>query len=186
MIDWKLIELIAPPIVGAFIGALISWLSTNREKLVTYYGHVSDFKIDPIPPNTQQVLVNTHSIVVKNNGRKTATNVRLGHNFLPPSFNVFPDTNYEINELPSGKKEIVFPRIVPKKELTISYLYYAPLTFNQINTTIESDEGPAKETFVLLQPQPPKWLIKVLWVLLVIGCISLVYILIYLVQSFAM
>ncbi len=59
-------------------------------------------------------------------------------------FKVYPDIDYKIENLPGGSKDIIIPRMTPKKEITISYLYFPPTTYNQISTTVESDAGPAK------------------------------------------
>lgn len=142
--------------------------------MISHYGHVSAFTVQPIDPSQRPYDVFTHSIVIKNTGRKTATNVRLGHQTLP-NVKVYPDIDYMINQLPGGGKEIIFPKIIPKKEVTVSYLYFPPLIYDQINTYVESDEGPAKIVNVLLQPQPPKWLVKVIWFFIISGIISVLY-----------
>lgn len=172
-IDWNIAVQIAAPIIALFVGALLNHFLANKEKLISHYGHVSGFKLDPTT-GAEPIYVNTHSIVVKNSGRKTATNVRIGHKILP-NIKVYPDIEYRIQDLPGGGKEIVIPTLIPKKEVTISYLYFAPTTYDQINTHVESDKGPAKIVSVLLQPQPSKWLIKLIWVLIVYGIIGIIY-----------
>jgi hypothetical protein len=164
------------PIASIFIGALVTHLFVNREMLITHYGHVSSFKVKPEDPDEEEYWVYTHSAIIRNIGRKTARNVRLGHAVLPKDVRVEPDIEYTQKDLPGGGKEFIFLSIIPKKQVTVSYLYFPPLTYTQINTHVESDEGPAKLVTALLQPQPPKWLIKVIWFLIVAGCISLIYI----------
>lgn len=88
--------------------------------------------------------------------------------------NISPDIQYEIKDLPAGGKEILIPKLVPKKEITISYLYYPPTTWNEINTHLESDNGPLKVVQVLLQIQPPKWVLWIIWILIIVGLISVV------------
>lgn len=143
MVDWNIAAQIAAPTIALFIGAFLNHFITNREKIITHYGHVSGFRLDPIAPSTEITYVNTHSIIIKNTGRKTATNVRVGHQILP-DINIYPDIEYLVQDLPGGGKEIIFPKVIPKKEITISYLYFAPTLYNQINTHVESDIGPAK------------------------------------------
>jgi len=41
-----------------------------------YYGHVGAF-------TAQQLHVHTHQVVIRNVGKKAATNVRVSHHFLP-------------------------------------------------------------------------------------------------------
>jgi hypothetical protein len=174
-IDWNIFLTIAMPIISIFFGALITHLFTNRERLITHYGHVSSFKVKQEEADKDDYWVYTHSVVIRNIGRKTARNVRLGHAVLPQNVRVEPDIDYIQKDLPGGGKEFVFPSLVPKKQVTISYLYFPPLTYNQINTHVESDEGPAKLVTALLQPQAPKWLVKLIWALIVIGTVALIY-----------
>jgi hypothetical protein len=181
-VDWNIVLTIAMPIVSIFIGAVVTFLFTNRERLITHYGHVSSFKVKPNDPEQEEYWVYTHSVVIRNIGRKTAKNVRMGHAVLPYNINVEPDIEYTKNELPGGGVELVFPNLVPKKQVTLSYLYFPPLTYNQINTHVESDEGPAKVVNALLQPQPAKWLVIVLWFLILSGGISIIYLLYLLIR----
>jgi len=68
--------------------------------------------------------------------------------------------------------------MVAKEQITISYLYYPPTTYNQINTYVKSREGYAQLIEVLLQPLPPKWILVCIWFLMIIGAIAIVYLLV--------
>lgn len=179
-IDWTIVATIAPPLLAVFIGVWLNRWFENRPKLVVYYGHVSEFDIKPQEEEQQEFRVHTHAIVVSNTGNRPAKNVRVGHAFLPTNFKVLPIINHHVEDLPGGGKEIVFPNLVPKKQVTISYLYYPPLTWNQINTHVESDEGSAKVVEVLLTPQISKRIQKLLILLILTGATTVIYI-IYLV-----
>jgi hypothetical protein len=170
IIDWNILATIASPIIALFIGALLNHLFENRPKVVSYLGHVSGIRLR----GEHSIHVNTHSLVLRNAGRKTASNICLGHITLP-DFQIFPDIEYVVKELPGGEKEIVIPKLVPKKQVTITYLYFPPLTWNQINTHLESDEGPVKVLNVLPTVQLPKWLITILWIVIGYGVIGVVY-----------
>ena len=80
--------------------------------------------------------------------------------------------------MPDGSKDIVIPTMVPGKELTISYLYFPPVVYADINAGIESDEGIAKQIPVLLQRIYPKWFNTLVSVLLLIGLTTVLYVLI--------
>lgn len=175
-IDWNLAAAVGMPIITLFLGALINHLVESRPKLISHLGFISSHRLQPQADGTPGAVVNTHSVIIKNTGRRAATNVRLGHSFLP-NVNVYPDVAYEVRELPGGGKEIVFPTLVPKKEVSVNYLYFAPDTWERVNTHIESDDGPAKVVTVLLQPQPKPWLLKLIWALIVIGVITCGYLL---------
>jgi hypothetical protein len=182
-VNWDLVVKVAVPIITLCLGIVINRILENKEKLVVHLGHAASHKLEK-NDEQPQVIVNTHSVVLKNNGNKSALNVRLGHNQLP-NVNVFPDIEYEIKDLPGGGKEIIFPVITPKKEITISYLYYEPTRWQNINTHFESDEGPAKAVPVLLQKQPKPIVLKFVAFLMIVGAISSIYILIELVRWYA-
>ena len=186
MIDWNIAAIIAAPIVALFIGAALDRFLREKEKLIAHLGHISSFRVEPNQEGAQPYSVNTHSVVVRNTGRQTATNVRIGHNILP-NVSIYPDVNHEIRDLPGGGKEILFPNIVPKKEITISYLYFPPTLWSQINTHLESDAGPIKVIAVQLQAHSPTWLIRLLAALVILGAITTGYLIFELVRRlFAM
>jgi hypothetical protein len=175
-IDWNLAIAVGMPIVTLFFGALINHLLESRPRLISHLGFISSHRLEPQADGSAGAIVNTDSVIIRNTGRKAATNVRLGHNFLP-NVNVYPDVAYEIRDLPGGGKEIVFPTLVPKKEVSINYLYFAPDTWERVNTHIESDAGPAKVVNVLLQPQVKPWLLRTIWAFIVTGVITALYLL---------
>lgn len=175
-IDWHLAASVGMPIITLFLGALVNHLLESRPKLVSHIGFISSHELEQKPDGSPGEIVNTHSVVIRNMGRKAATNVRLGHNFLP-NVNVYPDIEYEIRDLPGGGKELVFPTLVPKKEVSINYLYFVPDTWQKVNTHVESDDGLAKVIPVLLQPQLRLWQIRTMWTLIVIGLVACAYVL---------
>jgi hypothetical protein len=138
---------------------------------------LSAFQVQQANPELAPLVVHTHAVVVRNVGRLPARNVRLGHNVLPPNFTIYPPRLSRIERLPGDRNEIVFDTLVPGEQLTISYLYQPPLTWNQINTDVRSDEGLAQVINVLPARQYPKWLIRVLTFLLIIGAVASLYLL---------
>lgn len=173
-VDWDLILKVAMPIVTLFAGAALNRYIEGREKLISHLGHIASFRVQPEDPSEPETRVHTHSVIVRNAGRKPAKNVRLGHNFLP-NINVFPDIYYFVRELPAGSREIVFPTIPPKKEVIISYLYFPPETWDRVNTHVESDSGPAKVLNVLLQKQMSRWVVATIWFFTLFGLVSFAY-----------
>lgn len=136
--DVDLIIKIAMPILTLFIGVAINRFLRNREQLITHLGHIASHKWELKEDGQEPASVNTHSVILRKSGNKAAKNVRTGHNFLT-SFNAYPVIEYSVNDLPGGDKELLFPILTPKKEITISYLYFPPYTWEKINTHIESD-----------------------------------------------
>lgn len=171
--DWSLVVEIAKPLVSAGVGLLIGQAIERRAKLVTFYGHVSSFTLQGQNPG----VVNTHALIVRNTGRLACKNVRLSHNVVVPNVTVYPDVSYMRNSLPGGGEEILFPVLVPQEQVTISYLYFPPLTWNQINSSVRSDEGIARVLNVLPTPQLPTWARRAFIGLFYLGLISSIYIL---------
>ena len=161
---------IASPLVALILGMILKFISEKRPKLVTYIGHVSAFTLKDSETN-----VFTHSLILYNSGSKPATDVRIGHFTLPYNYNVYPKIQYSIEENPEGASEIVFPVIVPKEQITISYLYFPPLTWDKINNYEKSNEGFAKQINVIPTPQLPKILNVLIWFLIFIGASFALY-----------
>ena len=122
-------------------------------------------------------------MVIRNAGRRPAHNLRIGHTVLP-EFQIYPKVQYEIVDLPDGGKEIVLPILVSKEQITISYLYFPPLTWNQINTYFKADEGFAKTVTMILTPMISKWAKAILFVILIVGLITIIYLFVLLIKWF--
>ncbi len=177
VIEWSIVATIAAPLVALFVGAALNRAIESRARLVSYLGHVSAHRINLETENHLDVF--THSIVLKNNGRSPAHNVRITHTILP-SFNVHPGVVFTRETLPSGEVDIVIPVLVPHQEITISYLYHPPTTWNQINGHIKSDEGMAKVLTVLPMIQYPKWANAIVGSLMFVGLMALLYVIAHL------
>ena len=105
-----------------------------------------------------------------------STNVRLHHGVLP-AFNIYPMLPNHVDTLPDGSQDIVIPTLVPAQEITVSYLYFPPLTFDRVNAGIRSDQGFAQAIPVLLQRQYPSWLNRLAAGFMLAGLIAVVYLL---------
>jgi hypothetical protein len=171
-VDWTLFARYAAPILGVIVGIVLNRYFEKRPRLVSYMPHSSAVGITP--PGGQLTYVYSHSMVVRNAGRKAANNVRLGHNVLP-NFSVYPNVPHVVSPLPAGGSEIVFPMLVAGEQVTVTYLYVPPLTWSGVHTYIKSDEGFAQVLIVLPTPQPPPWLRRILWTLIVLGAITVLY-----------
>ena len=163
-------KLLAPAIT-AVVGLVLKRYLEARPKLITYLVHAS-----AIPLNDEQKTnINTHSIVVRNAGKKTAHNVRIGHNHLPKSFQLFPQLIHETIEGPNESAEIVIPTLVPGEQVNISYLYFPPITWNQIHSYCKSDEASAIYVNIVPTKQLTKIQLGLLWLLIFVGAWTLVY-----------
>lgn len=173
-IDWNLVIEIASPMAALFVGASIKHLAEARSRLVTYMGHVS---AHTVTNESTLIDVYTHSVVIRNTGRKPATNVKVTHAILP-DFKVLPDVQHHTERLPNGGVDIVFPSLIQNEQVTISYLYFPPVTYNQVNTAIKSDDGFARPVEVLPTRQYPKWFNVTAAVFFLIGICASTYVLV--------
>lgn len=170
--DWQVIATISAPLIALVVGGVIERAIASRPKLITYLGHVSAHRFHQQDGTIGDVY--THSVVLRNSGRSPVTNVRLAHPYLP-SYNIFPDVAHEVIDLPGGGREILIPTLVPGEQVTISYLYFPPVTWNQVNGQVKSDNGFAKVIQVLPTQQYPRWFNLLALSLMVLGGIVVVY-----------
>jgi hypothetical protein len=168
--DSTLVALYGGPLVGAIVTVIVTRALERRPRLVSYLVHANAVPIKVSEDNSLQAR--THSIVVRNDGRKSAKNVRLGHACLP-NFSVYPFVQYSVEPLPSGGAEIVFPSLVPGEQITVAYLYFPPLLVDGVNTQTKSDEGFAKILRVLPSPQPTLWAKWGVYFLMYLGAATL-------------
>ncbi len=170
-INWSVVATIAAPIIALFVGAVINRFIERKPKLIAYFTHASVFNLigsDPVP-------IHTHGIVIKNIGRKPATDIRVRHNFLPRDFNVYPVVQYHVENLAGGGAEIVFPTLVQNEQVSIAYLYFPPVVYSQIHAGIRHSDGFATEVTALPTSQYPSWMLRGLKLLLILGIVALVY-----------
>jgi hypothetical protein len=177
-LDYSLVRQIA---VGLFLlvaGGLITRFFERRARLVVFFGHVGQFRLQLQPPGT----IHTHAVIIRNVGRVAAKNVHVPHRGLLNANNIHvsiePPLAHTLQTLPNNTEEILFPTLPAKFQVTVSYLYFPPIVFSQINAPIYSDEGLAREIKVLQQQQWPKWVLALLWLLIVIGFGTVCYALI--------
>ena len=171
-VDWNLVSSIAVPVACLFLGAWVTRRFEKRPEIVSFFGHASSFSIPSESGNG--LVVNTHAVVLRNVGKRSAVNVRMTHATLP-SVTVFPHTPYRTEDLPGGGVDLVFPTIVPGAQITVSYLYFAPLLVSGVNIGIKHDDGFAKAIPVILQRQLPVWAQRLAVWAAAIGAITVGY-----------
>ena len=171
MVDAESLAKVLSPLLTLVVGAAIRRYLERRPRLISFIGHVSTFSL----LGEQPTVVFTHSVVVRNAGRLAAKNVRLGHLNLPLNVRIEPNVEHTLSRNPDGSGEIVLAVLVPKEQVTVSYLYFPPLTAGQINTYTKSDEGFAKIINAIPTPQPPKSLIWAASLLIFVGASFVVY-----------
>lgn len=169
--DLDVIAKLLAPVITAIVVFLVKKYFEARPKLITYLVHASAIPLH----DEKNTNVNTHSIVVRNAGKKTAHNVRIGHNFLPQSFQLYPQLTHEIIRGENGAAEILIPTLVPDEQVNISYLYFPPDTWHKVHSYCKSDEVNAKYINIVPSPQLNRLQSSVLWLLIFIGASTVVY-----------
>jgi hypothetical protein len=153
--DWEFAGKIAIVVLTILLTEISRQRFERRPRLIAYYSSVCAFPplaAAPAPP-AEPTYTFTHSIVIRNAGKRTAFNVRAGHFGGKVTFEVSPAVNHKVEENPHGGWEILIPTLVPYEQVQISYLYFPPTTVNSINSYIKSDEASAR--IIQILPTPP-------------------------------
>jgi hypothetical protein len=165
------------PIVSALLIAIFKWYTEGRPQVISYLVQSWGVTLPPSDDGTPGGTVHSHSIVVANTGRKTATGVRVTHGIKQPlpTYAIHPPIQYSIETNPEGYAQIVFPVLVPKQQVTISYLYFPPLFYNHILGNVVSNEGMAKILDIVPTPRPNRYVYLGTWAFALIGCSVVLY-----------
>jgi hypothetical protein len=173
-VDLPLVQRIVEPLVVGLALYLVNRFFERRARLIFFNSNVGFFRL-------KTGDIHTHSIVIRSAGKLPAHSVRLPHNFPLAVTNinvsVLPQINYTIQLLPTGGDEVLFPLLAPGQTVTVSYLYFPPINFNQIHQAVVCDEGTAHELRVQLQQQYSQRVQALVALLLIIGVVTCVYLL---------
>jgi|LakMenEpi03Aug12_release.lakeMendotaPanAssembly.Ray.scaffolds.fasta_scaffold984656_1 hypothetical protein len=181
-VDWMLVATAVGPLAAVAFGAWLNHLLEGRPSLLSYIVHSSAITTKRQPGGQAPITIHTHSVVVRNTSRRAATNVRLGHQNLP-DFTIFPPVQHDVVWLPDGSAEIHIPQLVRSEQITVSYLYFPPITYDKVNLYTKSDEGFAKVVPVQLFSPPPRPVQLLVQALFVLGAVTAVYWIAKLLQS---
>lgn len=154
--NWEITATIAAPVIALFVGAVLDRKLERKPRLISFLSHATAVRVNP--PEGQPFSINSHSVVVRNAGRLSATNVRLGHNTLPADFSVWPTVEHVVQRRDDGTAEIIFSTLVPNEQIVVTYLYASPLTFNQINSYTKCDQSYAHVVTALTAPIQSPWI----------------------------
>lgn len=180
-IDFDAVIKLLSPLLVALIGGMVKRYTEAKPKLITYLVHSVAHPLPGAVPDPADAQghgvrsVHTHTIVVMNTGKKTAHNVRIDHAIFPGSYVVNPPVNHTVTHGQGDSAEILIPTLVPKEQISVSYLYFPPLTWNQIVGWVKCDEGMAKAIQVIPSTPPPKPLQWFLWTMVFVGASTIVY-----------
>jgi hypothetical protein len=175
-INWDLAARIAAPALSGLVSFAVGRWSERRPRLVVYLPYASAFvvPVEGRPP----MGVHTHAVVIRNVGRRTATNIRVPHFFLPDSYTLWPAVAFRVEDVPNAGRDIVIPSLVEGQQVTINYLYGPPVLAENVTDTarIRSDEGFARVITVLPTPLPSLWKVRLIQALTLTGFVASLYI----------
>lgn len=179
------INLIASTLITVILTFVIRKFLEKRSPLIFSYLTTTTGKIAlPKAENPCSVPINTHTLIISNPYNHLIKDVHV-INYLPPQLitegiksiadiiTLFPVIDYEIKKSQNvgSVEEIIFPKLLPKQSIIITYMYNITVNFKEFNISATSDEGIAKLVPYVPQQIFPKWLSILLWVLIGIGSI---------------
>jgi hypothetical protein len=151
LIDWGIVAEILKVVLGVSVGVVATYVLERRVRLIAYFGHIAEFNV-AIDPTKPAGRIHTHNLIIENQGRATAHNVKVSQAYATNNIHVRPDIPYSKNTLPGGGEELVFDRLSPKEQIYISYLYVPPLLWHQFQHRVTCDETVGR--FVPMQLNP--------------------------------
>src|SRR6266852_7016195 len=119
--DWELAAKVGIAVLTVLLTEISRQRFERRPRLIAYYSSVCAFpppSAAPAPP-AEPTFTFTHSIVVRNAGKKSAFNVRVGHYGGKVTFEVSPPMNHTVQENPHAGWEILIPTLVPYEQVQI-------------------------------------------------------------------
>ncbi len=158
------------------IGLLLTQFFQKKPKLIRFTSHISEVILkntdgtNYMPEHGQPVPVRSHSLVIGNIGKAPARNVRIMHGVLPNNYTISPPINHQ-----KENNEISIESLAPGEFISITYLYFPPLLWSQIDLLIKCDEClsvPANMQHIHILPE---WLKVILYFLLFVGAVTTVY-----------
>ena len=129
----------------------------NPPSLVTVYlGHASGHLVNPVDGG-EPYEVNTHSVVILNNGRRSASNVRLTPQD-PSKFSCFPRRRVSSTGSAWWWTGDSVPLTCSRPTNHCLLSLFPPITWTDIQDSTRSDDGFAKVTRLVPKQQFPRWL----------------------------
>lgn len=184
-VDVDAVIRIVSPVMVSIITVIVKNFTERKPRLIVYLKSATQH---PIPRQSnsdnsnsaavdevRSAHVNTHVIIIKNIGKKTANNVRIDHEYFPESYHVFPPINHVVTKREGGSAEILIPTLVPDEDVQISYLYFPPILWTTVNAYVKCDEGKALTMNVDIYKPKSKILTTIMNIFSFIGATVFVY-----------
>jgi len=123
---------------------------------------------------------NTSSYLLTNVGRETATNVEVVFNWKPLCINIWPSRHFSEHTEEDKRYVMVFESLAPNEHIGFELLTVNDQLPNLVNA--RSDQCPATNINMQLQPILPLWIQRLIIVLLFLGFACAIYISILILQ----
>jgi hypothetical protein len=178
--DWINTAMLAVTITALYFA------NRKRIKLEAFILHAASH---PIPGSSS--VINTHSVLVRNGGNATATNVRLVHDFMPDGLTVtvFPPVNFERKQFkpePTSEVryggEILIEVLRPQEQYVFAYMYPAGISATAIGLSLKHDDGIGfRYDTPNITPMLPGYQLKLILLFMIVGFLVCTYFLLKLI-----
>ena len=173
-------------VIVPFIGWVLNTVYKTRAKLLLSSPHNFTFLIQEPPFNPEGVqvapnqTVQTSSIILRNAGRETATNVELVFNWKPPFINFWPSRHYTEHIEPDNRYSLIFESLAPNETVGCEmFSINAPLPMIIV---ARSDQCVAKNIEMYPMPIFKPWQNRLALFFMLAGLGVTIYLVIYLLQ----
>jgi len=173
MADYMSVVTVIAPVVAAVVGYFAKRALDRAPRVVAFMAASNSVTLGKGKPN--EVTIHSHVLVIRNDGALAARDVRITHDFFPPDISVYPGVEHTLVVNPQGLTELQVPLLAPGQQLAISYMYFPPLTWAQINCDVYSETGRAERVALLPRPKPATWILVTRYFLMFAGAWAVVY-----------
>ena len=165
----EIAKIIGPAIISFLFGLWIRRLEP-RVKLVFFSQPSFHFLLER--DGGEPLIVNTFSIILRNNGTRKAENVEIVHAFAPARLQMIPPHHSEATSIQNGNHLLRISSLAPKETVNIQMLSYGQVP---MLLALRSDAGEAKYDQHVLSRQPKRSVQIILIAAQVVGAFSLFY-----------
>ncbi|MFM2020592.1 MAG: hypothetical protein RJB02_300 [Pseudomonadota bacterium] len=157
----------------SFAVAYFAYWLVGKPRLVAYSPDSTGFVLDPTTEGSQQIFVRAGQVIVQNAGRLSANNIQLvaEAGSKPWGYNIVPNIDHSIREGQRGEWIVEIPFLGPGETLTLQILNGPNIS------TIRAREGAAKIVDVHYQRVLPSWFNFSILALVLVGAVTIIYLL---------
>ena len=162
---------IATPLLAVVLATVLARIYDRRPKIYSWI--LNSGQVTLKNESGEKSIVRTLTVVLRNEGKKPAQNVRISHLNLP-QFSTFPTIDMDVEHDEEGGGVITIPKMLPGERVNINYLYFPPLNVSEVHNEVRHDEGFAENVRIEPLRRFPTWFNVTVVVLVVIGFATVV------------